>query len=264
MTEAKDQKGHIVVTAGLASLEVDGYTAYAFIARPAAGGPHPAVIVFHETFGVVEFIRKAAWRLAKEGFVGVALSLYGNDGPFYIGARDSWRQDLSEARKWLKLEVVDDRVLKRVDTTIKFLNQQEYVKTGAVAALGFSLGGGTALFCACRNMGFKAVVAYDGGIMSSKDKVSQELKEWSPASAYDNIQNLECPLLRMAGEDDYLLNLEHLELLKEKLIEHHKSFEIKLFPGAKHEFFNEDRADYHREVANTAWVESMRFLRKYL
>lgn len=50
------------------------------LARPATGGPHPAILVCHENRGLVEHIRDVARRYAKAGYVALALDLLWREG----------------------------------------------------------------------------------------------------------------------------------------------------------------------------------------
>jgi carboxymethylenebutenolidase len=52
----------------------------AFAAQPAAGGPHPAVIVVHEWWGLNQHIKDVAERFAREGYFAVAPDLYSRQG----------------------------------------------------------------------------------------------------------------------------------------------------------------------------------------
>lgn len=52
-----------------------------YLARPKATGPHPAVLVIHENRGLTEpHFPDVARRLAKEGYVALALDLLSREG----------------------------------------------------------------------------------------------------------------------------------------------------------------------------------------
>ncbi len=49
----------------------------AYLSRPSdSAGPHPAILVIHEAWGLNEQIRGVARRYAEEGFVGIAPNLF--------------------------------------------------------------------------------------------------------------------------------------------------------------------------------------------
>src|SRR5918912_1506312 len=51
----------------------------AYLARPTAGEPWPAIIVIQEVFGLVDHIEDLARRLAGEGYLALAPDLYTHD-----------------------------------------------------------------------------------------------------------------------------------------------------------------------------------------
>src|SRR5229473_4551433 len=59
----------------------DGFQMKGYLARPKAPGNHPAVIVLHEAFGLVDHERDIARRLANVGFIAFAPDIYSRVGP---------------------------------------------------------------------------------------------------------------------------------------------------------------------------------------
>ena len=59
------------------------------LAHPAAGGPHPAILVCHENRGLVEHIRDVARRFAKAGYVALAIDLLWREGGTAVFDRDA-------------------------------------------------------------------------------------------------------------------------------------------------------------------------------
>ena len=57
---------------------VEGVTLRAYLARPAGAGPHPAMVMVHEFFGLSEDVVKKADVLAREGYVVLAVDAYRN------------------------------------------------------------------------------------------------------------------------------------------------------------------------------------------
>ena len=51
-----------------------------YLARPAAGGPHPAMVVIHEAGGLGEHIRDVVARFANIGYVTLGVDLYTREG----------------------------------------------------------------------------------------------------------------------------------------------------------------------------------------
>ena len=59
------------------NISVDGSQMDSYLARPPEGsGPHPAVIVLQEVFGVNDEMRRVTDLLAGAGYVGLAINYY--------------------------------------------------------------------------------------------------------------------------------------------------------------------------------------------
>jgi carboxymethylenebutenolidase len=66
------------------------------------------------------------------------------------------------------------------------------------------------------------------------------------------------------GEDDPNI-MPGVEPLKAALTKAGKSFDIKVYPGAKHAFNNNTNADrYHPDAAKDAWARTVSFFKKNL
>ena len=52
----------------------------AYVARPAAPGKHPAIMVVNEVFGIHDYIKDTCRRLAKLGYVAVAPDFFYRSG----------------------------------------------------------------------------------------------------------------------------------------------------------------------------------------
>src|SRR5436305_5682776 len=64
---------------GLQAIDVrapDGGTLRAELFLPVRAGPHPGVVVLHESFGLNDDIRRIAGRFAQEGYAAMAPDLY--------------------------------------------------------------------------------------------------------------------------------------------------------------------------------------------
>jgi carboxymethylenebutenolidase len=52
--------------------------------------------------------------------------------------------------------------------------------------------------------------------------------------------------------------------LVEAMLKHRKSFEVKVYKGVQHSFFNETRPVYNREAAEDAWRSALEFFNEHL
>ncbi|WP_210407659.1 dienelactone hydrolase family protein, partial [Hydrocoleum sp. CS-953] len=74
MTQLEIHTTHIKVPNG--DLQIDSY-----LAQPLGEGPFPAVVVVQEIFGVNSHIREVTEKIAKEGYVAIAPSIYQRQAP---------------------------------------------------------------------------------------------------------------------------------------------------------------------------------------
>ncbi len=71
-------------------------------------------------------------------------------------------------------------------------------------------------------------------------------------------------VLGLYGGDDVKIN-EHLDELVRAMVRFKKDFEMRIYPGAAHAFFNDTRGTTYREAAaKDAWERVVRFYRRTL
>ena len=87
----------------------------AYLAQPLGAGPFPAVVVVQEIFGVNKHIREVTEKIAKEGYVAIAPSIYQRQAPgFEVGYTE---EDIILGRKY-KEKTKASELLKDIQATI--------------------------------------------------------------------------------------------------------------------------------------------------
>lgn len=116
--------------------------------------PKPGVLVAHTIRGCTDFEVEKAVELAKLGYVGLAIDMYG-DG------RNSENSD--EARPWMN-ELNDDRqlLLTRIVLAFETLKNHEQVDKEKTGAIGFCFGGKCVLDLARSGVEIDGVVSFHG------------------------------------------------------------------------------------------------------
>jgi carboxymethylenebutenolidase len=212
----------------------------AYLARPKSGGKSGAVIVIHENRGLVDHIKDAARRFAKEGFVALAPDLLSRSG-----GTDQFKtpeEAIAAIGKVTKANVEED-----LQSAIDYVKKQDFVN-GKIGVVGFCWGGGQSLNFATKCKDLSAAIVYYG---RNPDPL-------------DLVQNISCPVLGTYGEDDPNI-MPGVEPLKQALTKHGKKFDIKTYPGAKHAFNNNTNADrYHPEASKDAWTRTINFYKQNL
>ncbi|PRX97773.1 dienelactone hydrolase family protein [Allonocardiopsis opalescens] len=126
-----------------------------YLARPEGAGPWPGAVMLHEAFGLNDVIRRQADRLARAGYLTLAVDLFSAGGAVrclvatmraMVSGRGRAFADIAAARDWLTASP---------DCT------------GKVGVIGFCLGGGFALLTA--NTGFDAASVNYGQLPRDPD-----------------------------------------------------------------------------------------------
>ena len=249
----------------------DGAGISAYLARPDMQGSFPAVIVIHEIFGLDGHIEDVARRFAASGYVALAPDLYSRPGTpvtmqeiaesmgFMMGIPPAKQRDpavmveemakLPEAKKaavgktmqWLMHRDYSDNVLD-LQSALKWLSEQEYVSKGAIASLGFCMGGTLSARLAATGADLSACVIFYGE---------------SPPE--EQIRNIRCPVLGLYGSEDHRIT-DAMPQFEKAMKENGKRFDHRVYSGAYHAFFNDTRPHYSKDAAADAWKTVLSFL----
>jgi carboxymethylenebutenolidase len=205
----------------------------AYLARPKAAGPFPAVVVIHENRGLNDHIRDVARRLAKANFVALAPDLTSRAGSTEMLDPDMARMYLSNAEP---ADLVAD-----LSAGVDFaLSQPSIRPAGKVGVVGFCLGGGYTLRLAAANQKVGAAVPYYG-----------------PAPMpIDMMKNTSAAILAHYAETDMNVNATR-EKLEKVLLAAGKVFQKSIHAGTRHAFNNVTGANYNYGAAVAAWVETL-------
>ena len=212
----------------------DNFQFGAYRADP-GGAPKGAVVVIQEIFGVNRHIRSVCDRLAKEGYVAIAPSIFDRTEPNFQSGYSP--DEIAVARKFV---ANPDWAAMLRDTQAAI----DAVKdVGPVGIIGFCLGGSVAYVAATRLAGLSAAIGYYGGAIvrfaDEKPRVPTQLH---------------------FGEKDAGIPLTDVETIKAKRAD----VEVSIYPGAQHGFHCDERPSYDKTSADIAWPRSMAFLAKHL
>ena len=216
----------------------------AWISYPERKDKAPVVIVIHEIFGLSDWIRGVADRLAADGFIAVAPDLLSGKGPGG-GGTDS----VASRDNVVKLvrDLSHDEVRTRLDAVRAWATALP-AATGKVATVGFCWGGGTSFGYAASTPDLSAAVVYYGT---------------SPEA--DALSGIKAPVLGLYGGDDARVTstIEPAAAAMKKL---GRSYEVEIYEGAGHGFLRDQatRDGANLRAAQKAWPRTIEFLKKNL
>jgi len=208
-----------------------------FLARPKEAGTYPGVIVIHEIWGLVDHVKDVASRLAHEGYVVLAVDLF--EGKIVT--------NLEEGRV-LRDKFTEEKILADLNGAFNYLKTLPYVNPKRIGSVGFCMGGGLSLLLACHNRELAAPVIFYG----------------RNPSPIELLKNLQCPILGNYAGADMAITESDINLLKQTLTKYGKKFDIKVYPGAPHAFFNDTKESYRPEAAKDAWERTLKFFNEQL
>lgn len=221
-----------------------------YLARPATAGPHPALIVAMEAWGLNDQIKRIADRFAREGFVAIVPDLY-----FRQPDNVADYNDLAKGFR-LMATLKDDEFVADMGAALLYLKGRKDV-SGKFGTTGFCLGGAVSFVTAGRNPEVNAAAPFYGaGMLITPGPGGRARSEY--------VSGLKAPVLGFFGGLDAFIPASEVEKLREVLSKEHKQAEIVLYPDADHGFMNEDRPSYHPVHAAEAWQKTIAFFNAHL
>jgi carboxymethylenebutenolidase len=179
---------------------------------PAPGeGPHPGVVVLHESFGLNDDIRRIATRFAEAGYTALAPDLYSHG-----------RRVMCLTRVIVDmLRGATSREIEDIHATRDALAAMPEVDAERIAVAGYCQGGGFALIAATRP-GFSAAAVNYGVVPSERSQL-------------DGV----CPVVASYGAKDRLVGRGTAERLERHLDALGVVHDVKTYEGVGHSFFSD-------------------------
>jgi carboxymethylenebutenolidase len=208
----------------------------AFLVHPDGTGPFPGVVVIHELFGLNDNIRDIAGRFAGEGYAALAVDLFSTASRITCMAR---------IFHGMLIRPVENGVVDDLQAALDFLRARPEVDAARLGAIGFCMGGSYALQLACVAGDLRAASVFYGQNPRPLEAVARA-----------------CPIVGSYPERDFTANAARQ--LEPMLKRYQVPYDIKIYPGARHSFFNEDGPAYQAEAAADAWRRTLAFFDAHL
>lgn len=213
-------------------------TASGFLVTPEKAGRHPAVVVIHAWWGLNDWVKEQTAKLAAQGFVALAVDLYGGHA-----ATDS-----SEARN-LRLGLKDDAAIRDTLGAYYYLASRNDVDRDRIGAVGWDMGGGYALKLAMYQPHLAACVVNYGALPTDPNDIQQIL----------------APVLGNFGALDRGVLPADVNYFEKAMKNLNRRVDIKVYDDAGHGFANpENNESYRPDAAADAWSRTIAFLNQTL
>jgi dienelactone hydrolase len=193
----------------------NGVTMKGYLAYDASNqGKRPGILVVHEWWGLNDYPKMRARKLAELGYVALAVDMYGNgktvDNPDDAGKMATpFYQNLQMTKS-------------RFDAALSKLKTYSQVDTNQIGAIGYCFGGGVVLNMARMGENLKGVVSFHGGLVG--------------APAEKNL--LKAKILVCHGADDQFVKPQEVAQFKKQMDSVAADYTFKQYPNATHAFTN--------------------------
>lgn len=196
--------------------------------------PAAAVMLIHEWWGLNDQIKSVASEIAKQGYLGLAIDLYGGKSA----------GNPEDADKLMKA-VVPAEASETMSTWVDWLRQHPDCN-GKVASIGWCFGGGMALQAAL-DRPLDATVIYYGNVARSADE----------------LKSLKGPVLGQFANEDQWISPAMVDGFEAAMKQAGKVLEVHRY-DANHAFANPTGDHYDAADARAAWDRTVAFLKSTL
>jgi dienelactone hydrolase len=225
----------------------DGTVMRGFLAYDDAfTGKRPGVLVVHEWWGLNDFARERALKLAGLGYVALAADMYGG------GASTRDRDEAGKLAKGLLSN--PDLLRARARAALQVLAADPRVDPKRLAAIGFCFGGTTVLELAYSGADLAGVASFHGGL---------------PKARPDDLKRIKAAVLVLHGADDPHVSPADLAAFEQAMRQAGADWQMVFFGGAVHGFTNPAAGDnqasgvaYQARAARRSWRCLQEFFRE--
>jgi carboxymethylenebutenolidase len=205
----------------------------AFVARPSTPGPHPAVIMIHEFWGLNQSITGKAEALAQAGYLVIAPDLF-------RGSSAAW----VPRAIFQVVATPQDQILSDLDAVFTWLAAQPDVQPDRIAVMGFCFGGGASLRYSLHNNQLAGTVVLYG----------------MPVADPAQLRSLPGPVLGIFGSADQSIPVSQVQAFEAALNEAGVANQITIYEGQPHAFVGTIEEIRQGGPPAQAWEEVLKFL----
>jgi carboxymethylenebutenolidase len=209
-------------------------TVQGILYTPAGKGPFPAIIVIHEWWGLNDWVKEQALKLADQGYETLAIDLYRGK----VAATPDMAHELMRG-------VPDDRANRDLKGAFDYLASQPTIRKNRIGAIGWCMGGGYSLDVALDEPALAADVINYGHLVTDADA----------------IKKINAPVLGLFGGQDQGITPDDVHKFEAAMKAQGKKIDTKIYDDAGHAFENpNNKTGYRPADAADAWQRTVSFL----
>ena len=227
-----------MIEAGPVEFQGEGATLLGHLARPIRDGSSPVILVCHENRGLNPHIEDVTRRLAKAGYVALAVDLL---------SRQGGSPQVGEANVPGALGSIDPtQFVSDFKSGWAYLQNQTYADAERVGMVGFCFGGGVTWLMAVDMPELKAAVPFYG-----------------PPPPEEDLPRIQAAVLAIYGALDQRIT-GTAERIEAAMLANGKIFEKVIYPNADHAFHNDTGSRYNPVAARAAWARTLDWFGRYV
>jgi len=209
-------------------------TVQAMLYTPAGKGPFPGIVVIHEWWGLNDWVKEQASKLADQGYAALAIDLY--------RGKVATTPDLAHE---LMRGVAEDRAARDLHAAVEFLKSQKNVNRGRIGSIGWCMGGGYSFNLALQEPTLTADVINYGHLAADPEQ----------------LKKINASILGIFGGQDRGIPVDDVKKFEQTMKQLGKKVEIVIYPDAGHAFENpNNKQGYRTNDAANAWKLTVDFL----
>jgi carboxymethylenebutenolidase len=207
-------------------------TVHGILYTPPGKGPFPGIVAIHEWWGLVDWVKGEANRLADQGYVVLAIDLY----------RGKSAMNPEEAHELMR-GLPEDRASRDLEAAYQYLASRPNLNK-RIGAIGWCMGGGYALDLALEEPHLAAAVINYGHLVDDPNE----------------IRKIHAPILGLFGAQDRGITPDDVKKFGAEMDKQGKKIEVTIYPDAGHAFENPNNKDgYRAQDAEDAWNKTVAF-----
>jgi carboxymethylenebutenolidase len=213
-------------------------TVQAILYTPSGQGPFPAIIVIHEWWGLNDWVKDQASKLADQGYATLAIDLYRGK----VATTPDMAHEIMRG-------VPEDRAKRDLHAAFEFLQSQPNVRKDRIGAIGWCMGGGYSLDVALQEPTLAADVINYGHLATDPDA----------------LKKISAPILGLFGAQDQGITPDDVHKFEASMKQLGKRIDVKIYDDAGHGFENpNNKVGYRADNAADAWKRTVTFFAETL